>query len=334
MYNSNRNKILVNLSIISEGYPNKKLFYNDCFKLHKKILNHSPFNILIDASFIDTCLFYIPSEHHGPYLDAFSNNLKLNFDTILNVESHLLTLNLDKLNIVITDIESQAINSSKGASIKDGIVVVLTPSISTNSLGGSFENVRQSNDASIIVATTTDGYWEQVVIRAIGNYLGLGDEFELEGYDFLEPDPEYGFFIDELKPNLIYDPTILSSIDLANTKWQSLIPSNFKNQEQEINRHENHPHLADETYSPYSYSKSDNVLWEGGGGYRTKVYRYAHDCLMRRRIGYKNLPIKTNKVPLCHICESYIRQWILQGARTMSGERMYFNGASRMYNFA
>jgi len=327
------NNSSLKLFILSEGYPNQKSFYNDCSNLKKKILSHTPFNILTDASFIESFLFYIPTEHHGPYLDAYSNNLRLNFDTVLNEENQLLTLNLSKLKNILADLESQAGSTLDGASLKDGIIVVLTPSVSTNAIGGSFEYLSQSDDDPSSVATTTDGYWEQVVIRAICRYIGLGDEFELDGADFLEPELGNGFIIDELRPNLIYDPTTLESMDLADTKWQALIPSVLKNGEQEIHRHENYPHYADETFNPYSYSMSGNVLWEGGGGFRSKIYRYAHDCIMRRRIGSKNLPIKTTKVPLCHICESYMRHKIMQGAKTKSDEPLYFNSVLRKYNF-
>lgn len=330
-YNNSSNQSSLKLFIISEGYVSQQSFYSESFSLQEKILSHTPFNILTDASFIESSLYYTPTEHHGPYLGTYGNNLSLNFDTVLNEENQLLTLNLSKLKNVLADLESQASNSLDATSLKDGIIVVLTPSVSTNGIGGSFEYLSQSDDEPSFVATTTDGYWEQVVIRAICRYFGLGDEFELDGADYLEPEIRNGFIIDELMPNLIYDPTILESMDLADTKWQSLIPSILKNQEQEINRHVNHPLHADETFSPYSSINSD-VLWEGGGGFRTKIYRYAHDCLMRRRIGSKSLPIKTSKVPLCHICETYMRYKIMQGARTTSDEPLYFNGVSRTYN--
>jgi len=331
-YNTSSNYSTLKLFILSEGYVNQKSFYTDCTNLQKKILSHTPFNILINASFIESSLIYIASEHHGPYLETFGNNLRLNFDTVLNEKSQLLTLNLSKLKDVLTDLESQAISPLDGLSLKDVIIVVLTPSVSTNGIGGSVEYLSQSDDDPSFVATTTDGYWEQVVIRAIGRYFGLGDEFELDGADYLEPKLGNGVIIDEFRPNLIYDDFSLESMDLADTKWNALIPSNLKNQEQEIHRHVNHPLHADDTISSYS-SINSNVLWEGGGGFRTKIYRYAHDCLMRRRIGSKSLSIKTSKVPLCHICESYIRYKIMQGAKTRSGEPLYFNGVSRTYNF-
>lgn len=324
------------LFIISEGYVSQRSFYDDCLSLYRKILLHAPFNILIDASFIEFFLFYIPAQHHGPYLEAYNNSLRLNFDTVLDEENEVLTLNHSKLNDVLTELDGQTGSSSDGASLMDsnsGIIVVLSPSVSTNGTGGSFEYLSQSADSPSFVATTTDGYWEQVVIRAMCRYFGLGDEFELNGSDFHEPEVGNGIFIDELRPNLMYDPRPLERMELSNTKWNYLIPSVLKNREQEIHRHSNHPQNADETFSSYNYSMSGNVLWEGGGGFRSKIYRYAHDCIMRRRIGSKNLPIKTTKVPLCHICESYMRHKIMQGAKTKSDEPLYFNSVLRKYNF-
>jgi hypothetical protein len=329
-----QNNFSIKLSIISEGYVDQQSFLNDCFALHQKILSHTPFNILADASFIESHLCYIPTEHHGPYTQAFNNTLKLNFDTVLDEQNERLTLNHSILNNILTELKLLTAGSSDDSSSQDsnqGIIVILSPGTSANGTGGSFEYRSQSKVTPSFVATTTDGYWEQVVIRAMCRYLGLGDEFELDGADFREPEISDGFYIDEAMPNLIYDPTTLESMDFADTKWQVLIPSVLKNQEQEIHRHTNHPLLADETFSLHS-SISGNVLWEGGGGFRTKIYRYAHDCLMRRRIGSKNLPIKTSKVPLCHICESYMRHKIMQGAKTKSGEPLYFKSVSRPYN--
>jgi hypothetical protein len=323
------------LNIISEGYVNQQLFYNDCFILYQRILLYAPFNILIDSSFIEFSFFFKPTEHHGPYLNAYNNSLKLNFDTVLDEENELLTLNQLKLNDVLTEIDVRIDSSSDGTSLLDSdsaIIVVLSPGVSTNGIGGSYEYLSQADDELSYVATTTHGYWEQVVIRAMCRNLGLGDEFELYGADFLEPGVGNGIYIDESMANLIYEPWFLDSMELSKTKWQALIPSMLKVGEQEIHRHANHPQNPDETFSPYSYSMNGNVLWEGGGGYRTKVYRYAHDCLMRRRIGSKSLPIKTSKVPLCHICESFMRHKIMQGAKTKSGEPLYFKGVSRSYN--
>lgn len=57
------------------------------------------------------------------------------------------------------------------------------------------------------------------------------------------------------------------------------------------------------TFPTLSFSYKTIELWEDGGGYRKKIYRAAHDCLLRRRIGDTTLPVKTKRVSLCPICE-------------------------------
>ena len=67
------------------------------------------------------------------------------------------------------------------------------------------------------------------------------------------------------------------------------------------------PYLPDNTIDAVPMTPSTIEYWEGGGGYRTKVYRSAHDCLMRRRIGESRLPVSAGRVAFCKVCTQHLR---------------------------
>jgi hypothetical protein len=172
-----------------------------------------------------------------------------------------------------------------------------------------------------IVATTTDGNWHQVVARAIAYRLGLGDEFELEdsgGKSFLKPTLRDGLIINVTYPNLLYAETVSTGpptpLDL---KWYDELRESEQRKPLSVRAHTGSgPDYTD--YAPVSGGPEIQLV-EGGASYRTKVYRSAPDCLLRRRIGghlSTGLSLKKRELQFCTICRRYLRGII-------TGQRMH-----------
>jgi hypothetical protein len=69
------------------------------------------------------------------------------------------------------------------------VVALLLPPIAGESATAEAQSAIDPGDYHF-VAWTTNNFWYQVVLRALGNVLGLGDEWELDGVDFLGPPSE------------------------------------------------------------------------------------------------------------------------------------------------
>lgn len=54
--------------------------------------------------------------------------------------------------------------------------------------------------------------------------------------------------------------------------------------------------------SPFT-SELQVELYEGGGEFRTRVFRAAEDCINRRSIGKTSLPLTQSKIDFCPICK-------------------------------
>jgi len=154
------------------------------------------------------------------------------------------------------------------------------------------------------IAVTQNGLWQQVVLRAMCDVLGLGDEFELAGTDFLEPTTAEEIAL--LPFNLEYFDT-LPTTNGVSPGWNRLFGPGRAAAPAIVHASSGSPAPLDT--NPMTPETVE--FWEGGGGFRTKIYRTAKDCLMRRQFGNPaHLPLTSAPVPLCLACSTFLRDAI------------------------
>ncbi len=176
------------------------------------------------------------------------------------------------------------------------------------------------------VVTSLYGYWEQIIFRALGQLIGLGDESENDSVHYLAPGvDENAAFEDRVFHNLLFSK---EPANIAKDKWRMLLGGLDQSTSMPIHRSELHPTSPDYASLQYQYSPEKIEFWEGGGGYRTQVYRSAQDCIMRRRIGDKRLPLRKTKLPLCPVCEAVFRQTLFPYGGFRTGILTYSPGGS------
>jgi hypothetical protein len=181
------------------------------------------------------------------------------------------------------------------------VLALLLPSISGEPATAEAESALDEGDYHF-VACTTNNWWHQVVLRTMGAAMGLGDEWELDGDEFLEPPTRK----DIPYINLQYYAAPPTTNRSKTLKWRSYFSVADRIQAPLVHPKTN-PAAADTSIDPVPVSPSTIEYWEGGGGYRTKVYRSAHDCLMRRRLGDSSMPVSAARVPFCKVCRQHLR---------------------------
>jgi hypothetical protein len=185
------------------------------------------------------------------------------------------------------------------------LLVLLLPQQAGN--GVEAELLPASLDEYHCVATSLNGAWHQLVLRAMGAAFGLGDEFELPGPAWLAPAPEepwIPYF------NLEYFD-VPPLVNRTSPKWRELFGPAAQNSPPVIHPKPLPAATPDTTLAAFPAMPDSVELWEGGGGYRTKVYRTAQDCLMRRRIGDPALPVRSAPVPFCLACRRFLSDCIV-----------------------
>lgn len=212
--------------------------------------------------------------------------------------------------------------------INANLIVLLLPPIG----GDGFENIFFSNEIknTCFVATTCDGVWEQIIIRAICKIIGLEDEFYLDSAQPVYPDRFTGSIIESYIPNLLYSNTSADTLTALDTKWEKLMFVPNKNLK--IHRFDQNSNQPDLNPLEINFAPEEIEMWEGGGGYKNHVFRAAKDCLMRRCIGDKKRPVRTSKVSLCPACENYLRTLILEFGRRNNIEELQFRGFIQKYS--
>lgn len=303
--------------LLAEGYTSAQegQFFQDAFEFYERLYKYPGFASFInDSSALSIYGLFRASANPGygtsasnatgrtvyeSYYDSSQSQLFLNeglVETTLNDAFILEDFAIDVSALVTTDTSAR---SPTGA-----VVVVLLPASGISTA----ENEFQTPDLSYKVATTTDDRFEQVIIRAIGKVVGLWDEFELAGTSYAAPTQAAGKFITANCSNLIYSDLTpaINPTTQTDSKWRVLFTDAY-NQNIPVNPHPGAPLTADRTLPAVPVQHDTIALWEGGGGFRSKVYRAASDCLMRRRIGDATLPVKQKVVGLCPVCNHIFR---------------------------
>jgi hypothetical protein len=210
-----------------------------------------------------------------------------------------------------------------------GLVVVLVPASASDGSAVSGEidaNPDVSEDFNpyniSYVVTTVDPGWGQVVIRAIARGFGLGDEFSLG--DAVHATPSAAELIRlDLFPNLVVDPRP-SGNPPRGFKWF-----------QDLNEAARQQPLTVVPFGGVSPRPTEQIqLFTGGGGYRSKVYRSAADCLMARQIGGGPASPRYESVPFCTVCDRLLRRAITGSGTnreetvTISTQRLEYDRAA------
>jgi hypothetical protein len=183
----------------------------------------------------------------------------------------------------------------------DGLVVVLLPpSAGGAELPGELDANPHglTTGAPSYVAVTADPGWERVVVRALARCFGLGDEFSrADG----TPPPDLEAIKAGFYANLLAGP--LPAADKPppeEFKWYRDLSFDARTQPVPV--------------IPFGGSPPSPprqiALFEGGGGYRSKVYRSAADCVMRRRIGGGADSPRQRPVPFCTVCDHFLMRAI------------------------
>jgi hypothetical protein len=304
---------------ISEGYlaADRADFISSCIDFTDKLLESPPFNLTrINSNWLSVYASFTPSKNSGPSVNTIPAAGRTAFESKVDTATGLIAVNQLKLNAYL-DAETVFYNKTvttlnklcqKGVpnyGLGGSLFVLLTPAVAAKPNGFEYEHTPSATDY-YFVATTTDNLWHQLVIRAMCKVLWLGDEFELNGSDFLSPDLSDV----NIKIGLPFNLELLQTPPVFNgdrSKWKKLFSTTQRGVTAVKHLKPPAPAKADNTISNDEVSFKDIEFWEGGYGYRTKVYRTAKDCLMRRKIGEPLLPTRKKMVAFCPACMQYLK---------------------------
>lgn len=190
-----------------------------------------------------------------------------------------------------------------------GVVAFLLPPVSGGApFTAEYDSVQPQASVPLTeqfrwVATTVDADWERVVARALARSFGLGDEWSDPGPDFAAPAPapvpgqDRPFARSEV--NLVSGPPPTTAPDPSFPWFRELDA-----------RGRSRPLTVVPTGQQSPTPNEPIQLFEGGGWYRTGVYRSAADCFMRRRIGDPANTPRMDDVPFCVLCQRALTRTI------------------------
>ena len=312
--------------ILSEGYlaSESNVFLGDCHKLIRELLKVSPFNVTKKNPYwLNVYTHFTASNNSGPAINTTPTANRTSYESSLDTTTDEFLINATLVSDMVDTIQIRNMDGVdfdlKDHSPKEDVplfpsaslIVVLSPSTSGLGAanGGEMEYAPNTGEYYFI-GVTQDKKWGQVIARSIGSILGLGPEFELAGTNFAVPSDMEGLLIQSNYPNLLYYKTTTSTVPKKSQYWYDLITATNKTTALTVNPHPGVATTPDRTLPTYPESASSIALWEGGFGYRSKVYRSSYDCLMRRRIGDTTLPVRDKKVPFCKVCNHHIENLI------------------------
>ena len=307
------------LVFLAEGFQanQKKQFHDACQLFIRLFLKTPPFNLtIINPAWINIYAGFEASSQSGAANGAATSGRTV-FESSFNPSLKTLSISQPNVNAIIDDPattlplgnETLALSDffDKGPLASSGksstLIVLLLPPISAEASTIATENTPGENDYPF-VATTTNNFWYQIVLRSLASRLGLGDEYELSGDENLAPTKRN---LDAPNFNLQYLDSAPTSNKDPRFKWRQYFSIGEKILPAVVHPRAGDTSVPDNTIDTVPVSYSSIQFWEGGGGYRTEIYRSAKDCLMRRKIGDPALPVSEARVPFCYVCKNYLK---------------------------
>lgn len=166
------------------------------------------------------------------------------------------------------------------------------------------------------LACSADAGWPRIVARALGSAMGLGEEWSGDGSGSAEPATPQAAMLAAAQPNLVAGPAPPVP-PTASFKWFDELDARART-----------------SGVPGPKGPGPIRLVEGGGGYRSGVFRSAPDCLMRRRIaGDTATSVRSDPVEFCPLCRRLLTRSITGRSGTakrvrLDGQRTEFEKAS------
>jgi hypothetical protein len=302
--------------LLAEGYraADRRQFAAACSDFVAALGRTAPFSLMnVNPYSISVHAGFVASAAAGAAVDAPASN-RTAFDGSYDTAAHQLSISQSKFNAFVEDaittltVENADVQLAEVLRKSDltvgtsgAVVALLLPPIAGEPATAETESVLGADDYHF-VACSTNNFWHQVVLRTVGAVMGLGDEWELDGDDFLAPAKPRSVAYANLQ---YYDapPTTHQTGDL---RWRDFLSLAERIQPPVVHPKAN-PAVADDGIDAVPMTPSTIEYWEGAGGYRTKAYRSAHDCLMRRRIGDGRLPVSAGRVPFCKVCRQHLK---------------------------
>jgi len=307
------------LVFVSEGFTasQQQAFSTACVQFTQRLLRTTPFNLtVINPGWISIYTLFKPSEQSGPVVGVPVAG-RTAFESAVDPTTFALSLNVDRVNTVLSSeklrFQGEELPLTRFLAVgrtnfgaTGTLIVFLIPSTAPIPLGAEVEHISADPDFHF-VSTTLDGEWHQVVLRALGSLFGLGDEFEQAGDDFQSPrsaiQQQSWYFNLEFAEN----PPLTND---GFPKWRSLFRPAALSQPAIVHSKVGGATMPDLTLEHTAHTAEEAQFWEGGGGYRSKVYRTAADCLMRRRVGDLALPVRSREVPFCLACRAVLQTFV------------------------
>lgn len=307
------------LILLAEGYVagQDAQFAADCVSFIEAMLATAPFNLTrVNPNWISVYSLFSVSANAGPATGTATPG-RTTYESAIDPSTGVLIVSADKVNATVaaekidvngaaTPLADYCAQGQPSAGSTGVLIVVLLPAVSTPSQGAEMEHLPAPADYHF-VATTQNGLWPQVIFRAMGRCLGLGDEYELDGPDQLAPPDTLQYAI-PFNLELYRSPPVTND---ASAKWTWLMSATEQHGPANVHAKVGLPATADYSVNTVPETPVSIEYWEGGAGYRTQIYRTAKDCLMRRRIGDARLPVRTDPVPFCLSCRKFIEQVIV-----------------------
>ncbi len=314
--------VTFNLLLLGEGFNDEATFNSACVEAVYKLLTFSSFMFTFRRpNWLNAFSYFTASVDQGPpagsgipgntafgsTFDPVTRTITYDSDTVANL---IDTLSIQGLNGQ-PDIPANQIwpRSREVIGQTGSAVVILGPSVAGGasiSGEGGYPDIGSTATPTGVFFTgaSMDGDYHKVIARAVGHGFGLGDEFELPGAAFLAP-TGFDVPLTNWAPNLVVLPTVPTGHPTPTDKWYWEMSGTEQQAAWSIVPHPGAPGTPDN--APHTPVPAGIQLVEGGGGFRTGVYRAFPDCLMRRRLHDATLTIKDPQISFCRVCARWLQ---------------------------
>lgn len=338
------------IHIFPEGFANNDDFTNAVDNLFDQLHNIAPFNLLKDGVdlYVTAFQYWIESNPNTTDLPALDLGIfngtgpseellpvnRTNFDyysyeldgdeyyyfnkqkllSVIELISYTKKNSPSENKIFLKDfIHNAALNEFSFES--PSVIIILTPEISSNSILPAYFDIDYATRVYFCksVSSETSNYTGKWLARAISSNLGLKFEGVFDDYQYpSEPisdaDKARVFF----SPNLIYIPdlpTMSDTMDIPfNFKWRKYLSS-----KELFDRYLTVHSRAEQSTANYANTHSQRFylsLWEGGAGFKNKVYRSGHSCIMQSKFSneYTDIAFVNDDIDtFCPFCLNFLK---------------------------